>query len=253
MSTRQIVVTLVIAPDCEQCAAARGLVEEMVRENSSLRLDLRLVDAYESKAVLESQATSHPTFIVHVDGTERLRRVGATSKRRLLRKVLPILYPDDRAALSQLRRQLGSPSETFPSGPLRGRIRQGEKIALLAGAPLFGGLSRRQLAQIARLVDEVHRDAGEVVTAEGETGDEFFIVAEGGVEVRRAGRKIGSLGPEQCFGEMSLLDDKPRSATVTTTAPTTLAVIHRADFERMLEANPSIMRALLTTLSERLR
>jgi CRP/FNR family cyclic AMP-dependent transcriptional regulator len=229
-------------------------VAEVIRENAALAIDERLVDAYEeSKAVLESRATSHPTLVVHIDGVERARHAGSFSKRRLLRRILPTLYPDDRVALAQLRRQLGSPTETFLAGPLRGRIRQSEKVALLSTAPLFAGLSRRQLAHIARLVDEIHRDAGEVLTEEGDSGDEFFIVVEGGVDVRKAGRRVGTLGPNQCFGEMSLLDDQPRSATVTTTSPTTLAVIHRDDFARILKTTPAIMRALLTTLSERLR
>lgn len=78
-------------------------------------------------------------------------------------------------------------------------------------------------------------------------------MVEGAVRIGQRWRKDAALGPGDCFGEMSLLDGEPRSATVTTTAPSTLLVIHRDDFERMLHANPQVMRAMLATLPRRLR
>ena len=225
-----------------------------MKANAKLGVDLRVVDAVDDpESVVTSRAMTHPTFLVEVDGKERLRMSGSVSKRKALYRLLPVLYGDDQVALAQLRRQLGSSTETFPSGPFRSRVRQAEKIELIRQVPLFDGLGRRQLAQLARLTDEVHRAKDEVLINKGEVGDEFFVVVNGRVRVIGDQNQSISLGAGECFGEMSLLDGQPRSATVTTTAPSTLLVVHRADFDRWLTSNPSVMRALLTTLSQRLR
>lgn len=241
-------------PDCEPCIAGRELVEEIARANAKLSIDLHVIDVLDDpEAVVKSRAMSHPTFFVEVDDEERVRMSGSFSKRQVLNRLLPVLYRDDEVALAQLRRQLGSSTEAFPSGRFRGRVRQAEKVELIRQVPLFQNLNRRQLAQLARFADEIHRDKDEVVVNEGEAGDEFFVLVEGRVRVTKGQGKPISIRAGGCFGEMSLLDDQPRSATVTTTAPSTLLVVHRGDFERWLMSTPSVMRALLTTLSERLR
>ena len=251
---RPILFTVVVAPNCESCDAARELVEDVARANTQLGVDLHVVDVVDDpKAVIKLRAMTHPTFLVQVDGKERFRMCGSVSKRKLLYRLLPVLYGDDQVALAQLRRQLGPSTETFPSGPFRGRVRQAEKIELIRQVPLFNGLARRQLAQLARLADEVHREKNEIVINEGEVGDEFFVVVNGRVQVMRDNIQPISLGAGECFGEMSLLDGQSRSATVTSTAPSTLLVVHRGDFERWLTSTPPVMRALLTTLSQRLR
>jgi CRP-like cAMP-binding protein len=249
-----IALTLVTVEDCEACEMVRELVDELVKQNPKLAIDVTSVDVdHDPAQVIAAGAVSHPTLIMSIDGQERERLTGTMSKRRLLRKLLPLLYPDEKSALAQLRRQLGSPTESFTRIPLRGRVRKGEKVDRLKAVPLFAELSRHHLSQLAGIVDELQREGGEVLTREGEKGDEFFIVVDGSVRIDQRWRKVGTLGGGDCFGEMSLLDGEPRSATVTTTAPTTLLVIHRDDFERMLHTNPPIMRAMLTTLSRRLR
>lgn len=252
--TRDIVLTELTVADCPECDMTRGLVAELIEDNARLGIELELVDVdRDPRAVVASGAMSHPTVIVTVDGRERTRLSGAMTKRRMLRKLLPVLYPDDDDALAQLRRQLRSPAETFPGGSRLRRVRQAERVELLRSVPLFGDLTKRQLGQVARLVDEVHREPGSRLATEGERGDEFFVVVDGAVTVERRGREVARLGPGEHVGEMSLLDDEPRSATVTTAADSTLLVMHRPDFERMLTAHPPIMRAMLTTLSKRLR
>lgn len=247
-------ITLVTIPDCFSCFAARDLVQEFVVANASLGIEVRHIDGLgDPAAVVQIHATDHPTLILEVDGTERARLAGALSSRKVLRRLLPILYRDDQVALRQLRRQLNSPTEGFPSGPLRGRVRQAEKLSLIRAVPLFDGLSRRQLTQLARLADEIHRDDGETVIEEGQPGDEFFMVVAGAVNVVKRGRTVTSIEAGDCFGEMSLFDDLPRSATIVATAPTTLLAIRRPDFNRYLMRDPAIMRALLTTMAERLR
>lgn len=254
MAADNAVMTLVTIPDCEPCSEAADLVQSFVAANASLDIELRSIDGFDDAAgVVRVRATDHPTLILDVNGEERARLSGPLSNRKVLRRLLPVLYRDDQIALRHLREQLGSPTEVFPSGPLRGRVRQTEKLELLRAVPLFHGLGRRQLVQLARLADEIRRDDGEVLIEEDQPGDEFFIVVGGSVKVVKRGRRVATLRTGECFGEMSLLDDKPRSATVTTTEPTTLLTIHRADFDRYLTRSPAIMRTLLTTLSERLR
>lgn len=251
---QETVLTLVTVADCELCEMTRDLVEEFMGQNTSRTVTFYSIDVDDDpEGVRAVGALSHPTLVLTVDGRERARVSGSMSKRRLLRKVLPLLYPGEQAALTALRQQLGSPAETFPTGPRRGRVGLSDKVSLLGSVPLFGGLHRRHVGQLARLVDEIHLEAGEQVTEEGQRGDEFFIVVRGGVEIRKSSRMVATLGEGECFGEMSLLDDQPRSATVTTASSTTLLVIHRDDFDRVLMSNPKIMRAMLTTLSERLR
>ncbi|MDH3754327.1 MAG: cyclic nucleotide-binding domain-containing protein [Acidimicrobiia bacterium] len=254
MASHSMVLTVVTVPGCPDCDLTRLLVEEIAHANRAASIDVAWVDAYEDEeAVVRSRTLTHPTVILAVDGEERARVAGATSKRRLLHKFLPTIYRDDQRALAELRRQLGSSTETFPTGPLRGRVRQAEKVELIRRVGLFGGLSRRQVTQVARLADELRCVTGAVIIEQGESGDEFFIVAEGSVDVRKNGRKVAALAPGEWFGEMSLLDGGPRSATVTTAEDCVLVVLHRDDFERLLEAAPEIMRVLLTTLSKRLR
>ena len=253
-SESDIVITLVSIGGCEPCEATGELVARFVADNRSRGISLRLVDAEtDAKAVVRTGALVHPTLILEVDGQERARLTGELTQRRLLRKTLPVLYDDDRAALAQLRRQMNSPTETFPRGPLRGRVRQAQKLELLGSVGLFAGLNKRQLGRLARLTEELHAATADQLTAEGEAGDEFFVVVSGGVKVTKNGRKVAALGPGECFGEMSLLDDGPRSATVVTTHDTTLLAIHRGDFDRHLMSSPAVMRALLATLSRRLR
>lgn len=254
MTQRDIGVTVVTVADCEPCAIAVDIADELVGQNRPLAIDLVVLDVdADGRAVRKLGATSHPTVVLTIGGLERARLAGPVSKRRLLRKVLPLLYPDEQQALAQLRRQLGSPGEHFQRRGPRARVRQAEKAQLLRSVPLFEALSSKDLTQLARLVDELHRDAGDAITEQGETGDEFFVVVDGEVEVRRNGRRIGRLGPGEWFGEMSLLDDLPRSASVTAVSETVLLTIHRTDFDRLLASNPGLMRTILSALAARLR
>ncbi|MDH3707200.1 MAG: cyclic nucleotide-binding domain-containing protein [Acidimicrobiia bacterium] len=254
MTRRDIVLTVVTVADCDPCAMAIDLGEELVGQNRPLAIDLVVLDVdADGRAVRKLGATSHPTMVLSIGGLERARLAGPVSKRRLLHKVLPLLYPDEQQALAQLQRQLGSPGEQFHRRGPRARVRQAEKARLLRSVPLFESLSKRDLTQLARLVDEIHRDSGTAVTEQGEPGDEFFVVVEGEVEVRRGSKRIGRLGPGEWFGEMSLLDDQPRSASVTATDDSVLLTIHRTDFDRLLASNPALMRTILTALAARLR
>jgi len=127
------------------------------------------------------------------------------------------------------------------------------KAALLKKIQLFEGLSDRQLRQIARLADEVDVPAGKTLMRAGDTGREMFVIVDGQVVVRTARGRGTKLGKGSFFGEMSLLDGGPRSATVEAVTPARLLVVGQREFYELLAEAPAIAKRLMRTLSERLR
>jgi CRP-like cAMP-binding protein len=126
------------------------------------------------------------------------------------------------------------------------------KVELLRGVPLFAECSKRELADIAQVADEIHFPAGRTLIEEGKLGREFFVIAEGTVEVRRGGRKLPDVGDSQSYGEMALLSGKPRNATVTTTSPVRALVITGRAFRQLLQDVPSLSPKLLASLAARI-
>jgi CRP-like cAMP-binding protein len=126
------------------------------------------------------------------------------------------------------------------------------KIELLKQVPLFSDCSKRELEHIAQIADEIGFPAGRTLIEEGKPGREFFVIAEGTVEVRRGGRKLPQRGDASSFGEMALLTGKPRSATVTTTSPVRTLVISDRAFKRLFQDVPSLAPKLLANVAARL-
>jgi CRP-like cAMP-binding protein len=128
-----------------------------------------------------------------------------------------------------------------------------DKVDILKKVPLFSGLSRRHLDVIARHADEVSLDEGKVLARQGEHGLEFLLIVDGGARVERNRKIIARLGAGEFFGEMSLIDGKPRTATVIAETPVSLLVVHRRAFGHLLDTVPGLQRKVLLTLCERLR
>jgi CRP/FNR family transcriptional regulator, cyclic AMP receptor protein len=124
---------------------------------------------------------------------------------------------------------------------------------VLAGVPLFAGLSRRHLRQVAGTGRIARFDNATAIVRAGEPGDTFFVVLDGEVVVGRRGLPKISLGMGSYFGEMALLDGGPRSATVTASGPVTCLTIKRPRFLKLLRSEPAISVALLGELAGRLR
>jgi len=132
------------------------------------------------------------------------------------------------------------------------RLHRDAKIELLKGVPLFAGCSKSELQRIAALADELDLAEGATLIREGETGREFIVVAEGTVRVTRGGKTLRELGSGDFIGEIALVADVPRTATVTATSPVRLLVVTDRAFRAVLEQMPSIATKVLQSLGERL-
>lgn len=120
-------------------------------------------------------------------------------------------------------------------------------------APLFAGLSEHALARLAALLTPLELAPGEQVFAKGDAGDALYLVTAGEMRVRDGEKVIDELGPGDVFGEMALLDEERRSASVSAAAPSSLLRLERAAFAQLLEAEPSVSREVVKVLSRRLR
>ena len=127
------------------------------------------------------------------------------------------------------------------------------KLEHLAQVRLFSACTKKELALLGKATDEVSVPAGREVVTEGTIGHEFFLILEGSASVIRNGKKIATLGPGQYFGEMALLDRRPRSATVTSETDMTLLVLGQRQFNGVLDAVPALSRKMLAAMATRLR
>ena len=127
------------------------------------------------------------------------------------------------------------------------------KVDHLRRVPLFAGLGTRDLQEVARLVDEVDVPAGHVLTTQGRSGGEFFVIRSGRAHVDRDGVRVRTLSDGDFLGEIALVDGGPRSATVTAETPLQLLVLAHREFHSLLDQYPSIQRSVLTALAERVR
>jgi len=122
----------------------------------------------------------------------------------------------------------------------------------LAKVPLFAGLDKKHLSEISSLVTQIDIKQGKELTREGEHGNEFIIILEGEAEVKVGGTVVATRGPGDYFGEIALISNRPRTATVTATTPMKIEVIGRREFQTMLHDNPGIATELLGIAADRL-
>jgi CRP/FNR family transcriptional regulator, cyclic AMP receptor protein len=132
-------------------------------------------------------------------------------------------------------------------------MRDRAREAAIADVDLFRGLSTTQLKRLASASTEVSHPPGKVVAAEGLGGLAFHLILEGSATVSKDGAVLRTLGPGDYFGEISMIDGKPRSATVTAVEPLKALAIPHLNFEAVLDEDPGFARQLLTTLCARLR
>jgi CRP-like cAMP-binding protein len=133
------------------------------------------------------------------------------------------------------------------------RLRKEEKIQLLGRLPLFENCTRRELGQIAAIMTEAERPEGAYLTREGRDGGLMFILVDGSARVVANGRTLGRLGPGDVLGELSLIDGQARSASVVATTPVRVLQLTADDFRRLTSTSPKFVKALLRSLSARVR
>ena len=131
-------------------------------------------------------------------------------------------------------------------------LRRDAKIELLKSVPLFAGCSKNELRALAKTADEIDLRQGTVLTREGRPGREFFVLIDGTAEVTKKGKKIADLGPGDWLGEIALITDSPRTATVTATSAVDVLVITDRRFRTVVETMPSIALKVLACVGERL-
>jgi CRP/FNR family transcriptional regulator, cyclic AMP receptor protein len=131
-------------------------------------------------------------------------------------------------------------------------LRRNEKVELIKKVPLFAGCSKGELEEIAHIADEIDLREGKEMTQQGSRGREFFVLLEGEADVTKDGKNINKLGAGDFFGEIALVSDSPRTATVTATSPVRALVITDRSFRRLLDEQPEIQRKVLVELAERL-
>ena len=126
------------------------------------------------------------------------------------------------------------------------------RVERLRSVPLFGGCTEKELAFIASRTDEIDLPAGKVLTEKGKSGGDFFIILQGQAEVD-ADRGKRTLGPGDFFGEIALIDNGPRTATVKATTPMRCLVLGNEQFRDVLHQNGEIAVKILRAVTERLR
>ncbi|HZQ76515.1 MAG TPA: cyclic nucleotide-binding domain-containing protein [Acidimicrobiia bacterium] len=125
-------------------------------------------------------------------------------------------------------------------------------IEHLAQVPLFSACTKDELRKLARHTTDIPISEGHVLVREGDRGLEFFVIVNGRARVTRRGRKVGELGPGDFFGELALLIDAERNATVTALTPMEAIVLSRGDFDAALADAPRMTRRLLSGMAKRL-
>lgn len=127
-----------------------------------------------------------------------------------------------------------------------------QKLETLRRVPLFRACSPKEIEYLARLTDEISVQPGRVLAEQGRPGHEFFMIIEGKASVQLPDGDV-QLGPGDFFGEMSLLDNEPRVATVVASTPMDLLVLGSREFSSAIAEVPTIARSIMTVLAQRLR
>ncbi|HEU4355630.1 MAG TPA: cyclic nucleotide-binding domain-containing protein [Actinomycetota bacterium] len=126
-------------------------------------------------------------------------------------------------------------------------------VHMLAGVPLFAGLSRRHLRRLAEHADLVSFREGQAVVRQDQAGGTFYVIVQGEAKVQRHGRTIGTLGPGEFFGEISLLDGGPRTADVVAATPLVAIRIFKQAFDRVVVEERGVAAEILAVVARRLR
>ena len=127
------------------------------------------------------------------------------------------------------------------------------KLARLAKVQLFSGCTKADLERISALTSEIDVSAGTVLIHEGDPGRECFVIEKGSAKAELAGGETKTMGPGEVVGELALLDQAPRSATVTAESDMRLLVLNAREFSTLIDDHPSVRRNVLAAVASRIR
>jgi CRP/FNR family transcriptional regulator, cyclic AMP receptor protein len=130
-------------------------------------------------------------------------------------------------------------------------LRKNAKVELIKSVPLFSHCSKKELGMVAQIADEIDLSAGKTLMREGDRGREFFVLVEGTADVYKGESKLSTLGPGDFFGEIALVSERPRTATVTTTSPVRTLVVTEHSFRSLIDRAPEVQRKVLRALADR--
>ena len=128
-----------------------------------------------------------------------------------------------------------------------------EKVLFLKSVDLFSHIPGEDLAQVAGIAQEVTFEQGELIIQEGEMGDSLYLIIDGQVSVHRESQELTKLGEKESFGEMAILDNEPRSASVTAAEDVTCLKVSREDFYDLMSEKIEIAHGIIRVLTHRLR
>lgn len=200
--------------------------------------DLRgpLVRFLEDTPTVEREARARSAWALGADGSFTATLLENTDDRWLQRCLFYVSGPELRVRFPSRVREV---SEMVPLM---------EKVILLKAVPLFAELSGETLYPIAEIADDVQVPMGTVIFEQGDVGNYLYVVVSGAVEIQRAGQVVSSSGPREAFGEMAVLDDRPRSATAVALEDTQLLRIAGEPFGDLLDQHPEISRGIIRVL-----
>src|SRR3954451_8661123 len=124
------------------------------------------------------------------------------------------------------------------------------KVEALRRAPLFEGLSSKELTEVAMRTEDLDFPAGKVLCEEGQTGSEFYVIMDGEAEVTRKSEKVATHTTGGFFGEVALVEDVPRNATVPATTPLRCFLLTRGRFLHVLDEFPDVERKVMRALAK---
>ena len=128
-----------------------------------------------------------------------------------------------------------------------------ELVESLKRVPIFAGVRDKELGRLVKAMRDSRFNEGEVITTEGRSGVGFFLIEDGNATVSLRGEIVRTLGPGEHFGEIALIDEGPRSATVTATTDLRCRGLAAWEFKSFVQEHPEVAWPLLETLASRLR
>ena len=131
------------------------------------------------------------------------------------------------------------------------RLGKDGKVELIKKVPLFSKLSKKELEQVAHIADELDLPNGKLMAEEGDRGREFFVLLEGEADVTKGDESINTMREGDFFGEIALVTQMPRTASVRATTDVRVLVVTERDFGALLKHSPQVSRGVAEALAER--